>query len=147
VVVDGDKLRDARGKPVDADGDGDRGGVATADFKTLPLTRIKGTNVFGFVYDSYHKNPDGSNIPVVGATIRVDALPGVTAVTDAEGFFELKDMPAPEFFVHIDGTTAVNAPPAASASRSTACRASGCSSKWTGSPSTSSCRRWPWATW
>lgn len=110
VVVDGDQIMARNGKPLDADNDGQAGGVATADFRTLPLTRINGTNVFGYVYDSYNKNPDGSNIPIVGATIRVDAFPQANAVTDANGFFELRDMPAPEFFVHIDGTTAVNAP-------------------------------------
>ncbi len=62
------------------------------------------------MFDSFNKNPDGSDIPIVGATIRVDAFPQADAVTDASGRFELRDMPAPEFFVHIDGTTAINAP-------------------------------------
>lgn len=39
-------------------------------------------------------------------TIRVDALPVANVVTDANGRFELVDMPAPDFFVHIDGSTA-----------------------------------------
>ncbi|QLE56856.1 Ig-like domain-containing protein [Nostoc sp. TCL26-01] len=110
VVVDGNKILGRNGLALDADADGLAGGIATADFRTLPLTRIAGTDVWGYVYDSYNKNSDGSNIPVVGATIRVDALPGVTAVTDENGYFILRDMPAPEFFVHIDGSTAVNAP-------------------------------------
>src|SRR5207244_948875 len=92
-------------------GSGTPGGRATADFRTLPLTRIKGTDVWGYVYDSYNKNPDSSNIPVVGAAIRVDAFPEANTVTDSKGYFILKDMPAPSFFVHVDGTTAVNAPP------------------------------------
>jgi len=33
------------------------------------------------------------------------------AVTDENGVFTLHDMPAPVFFVHIDGSTATNAPP------------------------------------
>ena len=111
VVVDGNQIRGRDGALLDADGDGVAGGVATADFRTLPLTRIPGTNIFGYVYDSYHANPDGSNIPVVGATIRVDAFPETNATTDEDGYFILRDMPAPEFFVHIDGTTAINAPP------------------------------------
>ena len=110
IVVDGSQIIGRDGVALDADSDGTPGGILTADFRTLPLTRIEGTDVFGYVFDSYNTNPDGSNIPVVGATIRVDALPGVTAVTDENGFFRLEDMPAPEFFVHIDGSTAINAP-------------------------------------
>jgi hypothetical protein len=57
------------------------------------------------------QSKEGTNIPVVGATIRIDAFPEANVVTDAHGFFELENMPAPEFFVHVDGTTATNAPP------------------------------------
>ena len=110
VVVDGTGIMGRNGLALDADGDGTPGGMATASFRTLPLTRIPGTDVFGFVYDAYFKNPDGSNIPIVGATIRVDGLPEADAVTDETGRFELHDLPAPDFFVHIDGTTATNAP-------------------------------------
>lgn len=110
VVVDGSKIMGRNGLALDADGDNTPGGMATADFTTLPLTRIPHTDVFGYVYDSYNKNPDGSNIPIVGATIRVDAFPQANAITDATGKFILHDMPAPEFFVHVDGSTATNAP-------------------------------------
>ena len=47
---------------------------------------------------------------MVGATVRVDALPDLVAVTDSNGFFRLENVPAPEFAVHIDGSTATNAP-------------------------------------
>jgi streptogramin lyase len=110
VVADGAKIKDSFGQAVSGSGSLDPGGKGTADFRTLPLTRIHGTNLFGYVYDAYNKKPDGSNIPIVGATIRVDAFPSANAVTDANGYFILKDMPAPEFFVHVDGTTAINAP-------------------------------------
>ena len=106
IAVDGTKIKDPDGLAIDASGIGLPGTLGSADFTTLPLTRITGTDVFGYVYDSYNKNPDGTNIPIVGATVRVDALPGVTAVTDSKGYFILKDMPAPSFFVHVDGTTA-----------------------------------------
>jgi hypothetical protein len=112
AVVDGSQIKDPQGLAIDGAGDGTPGGMGTADFHTLPLTRIPATDVFGYVYDSYHTNPDGSNIPVFGATIRVDAFPEANAVTDANGYFILKDMPAPSFFVHVDGTTATNAPAA-----------------------------------
>jgi len=104
VVVDGDLILGRDGLPLDANGDNEPGGTLAADFRTLPLTRIAETNVFGFVRDSLTGNP------IVGATIRVDAFPAASAVTDETGRFVLEDMPAPEFFVHIDGTTATNAP-------------------------------------
>lgn len=111
VTVDGDKVKGLDGLPIDGDGDGLPGGQLAADFTTLSLTRIPGTDVFGYVYDSYNKNPDGSNIPIVGATIRVDADPTLNAVTDSKGYFLLKDLPTPSIFVHVDGTTAT--PPGA----------------------------------
>ena len=110
VVVEGDAIIGRDGDAIDADGDGNAGGTLTADFRTLPLTRIEGTDVSGFVFDSFNTNADGSNIPVVGATIRVDAFPEANAITDENGFFLLSDVPAPVFSVHIDGSTADNAP-------------------------------------
>ena len=102
--IDGNIVKDTSGQSVDANGDGVPGGIGVADFRTLPLTRIPGTVVFGFVKDSFTQEP------IVGATIRVDAFPEADAVTDSEGRFELVDMPAPEFFVHIDGSTASGIP-------------------------------------
>ena len=109
VFVDGDAITDLDGVSIDADGDSVAGGLATFEFRTLPLTRNPGTNVFGFVRDS------ASGEPLVGVTIRVDGIPGLEAVTTADdpttpdideaGRFELVDVPAPEFFVTIDGST------------------------------------------
>jgi hypothetical protein len=111
IDVDGTKILGIDGQPLDADGDGKFGGTIETFFSTLPLTQIPGTRLFGYVYDSYNTNPDGSNRPVVGATIALDALPNIKAVTDANGYFEFtQDLPAPEFAVHIDGGTATNAP-------------------------------------
>ncbi|KHG41357.1 hypothetical protein OA07_11900 [Aphanizomenon flos-aquae 2012/KM1/D3] len=112
VVVDGSKIIGRDGVAIDGNLDGLAGGIATADFTTLPITRIQGTDVWGYVYDSYNKNPDGSNIPIKGVTIRLDALPDVFAVTDDKGYFILKDVPAPDFYVYIDGSTATGAPAA-----------------------------------
>lgn len=110
VVEASDSIMGRDGLAIDPDGDGNPGGTAVADFRTLPLRRIAGTNVTGFVFDSYNVNPDGSDRPVIGATIRVDDFPEANVVTDENGFFILVDMPAPEFFIHIDGSTATNAP-------------------------------------
>jgi hypothetical protein len=55
----------------------------------------------------------GTDIPVINATISLDALPNISATTDKFGYFALtspQGLPAPDFFVHIDGSTAVNAP-------------------------------------
>ena len=49
-------------------------------------------------------------VPVAGATLTVEGFPTLTATTDATGFFILDDLPAPEVFVFIDGSTATNAP-------------------------------------
>ncbi|NJO63132.1 MAG: hypothetical protein HC836_34420 [Richelia sp. RM2_1_2] len=110
VVVDGDKIKSRSGIAIDGNRDGIAGGIATADFTTLPLSRIEGTDVFGYVYDSYNKNEDGSNIPLQGVVIRLDSLPDVFAVTDENGYFKLEDVPAPEFYVYIDGSNVVNTP-------------------------------------
>ena len=99
----------ADGRPFAVAPGGEPAEPTTADFTTVPLTRIPGTVVFGYVKDSYNRDADGNDVPVEGATIRIDAL-GVEAVTDADGYFELIDVPAPEFFVTIDGSTAADPP-------------------------------------
>jgi hypothetical protein len=110
VVVDGNKIIGRDGLAVDGDGNGTPGGIATGDFSTLPITPIPGTEIWGYVYDSYNKNPDGSNIPLKNVTIRLDSLPDVTATTDDQGYFILKDLPASDFFVYIDGAKASGLP-------------------------------------
>ncbi len=110
VFVDGDKIIGRDGQTLDADGNGIPGGIETADFRTLPLTQIPGTDVFGYVYDSYNTNEDGSNIPLEGVVIRLDSLPDVFAVTDENGYFKLEDVPAPDFYVYIDGSNVKDAP-------------------------------------
>ena len=105
MVIDGDQIVDRSGRLLDVDADGEPGGTRITEFQTLPLTRITNTNVFGFVRDSM------SGEPIVGATIRVDAFPEANVTTDAQGRFELQDMPAPDFFVHIDGSTATGLEP------------------------------------
>ncbi len=106
VVVDGNKIIGRDGLAVDGDGNGAPGGIVSGDFSTLPITPIPGTEVWGYVYDSYNKNPDGSNIPLKNVTIRLDSLPDVTATTDDQGYFILKNLPASDFFVYIDGAKA-----------------------------------------
>lgn len=104
VVVDGSKVMDMDGISLDADGDGLPGGIRQSLFRTLSETRIPGTHVWGYVKDSF------SGDPIEGVTLYVNAFPEASATTDSEGRFQLDDMPAPEFFVHIVGGTADNAP-------------------------------------
>jgi len=110
VTLDGNQVMGLDGVALDADGDGTAGGILTADFSTLSITSIEGTELFGYVYDSFNRDENGENIPIFGATIRVDALPEAVAVTDENGYFRLVNLPAPVVAVHIDGTTATNAP-------------------------------------
>ena len=100
---DGDQIEDGLGQNIDADEDTYPGGMGIIEYSTIPLTRLPDTDVFGYVRDS------ATASPLQGVTIRLDEFPGIFAVTDSTGYFLLEDMPAPEFFVHIDGSTA-NAP-------------------------------------
>ena len=113
VIVDGDRILGVDGDPLDADGDGAPGGQRTADFTTLPLVQIPGTELFGFVKDSQ------TGEPLEGVEISMESFPEVSAVTDATGFFEIgvqdldgdgqsDGLPAPEFFAHIDGSAVTN---------------------------------------
>jgi hypothetical protein len=111
LVIDGAIMRGRDGQFLDADSRGTPGGTLTVDFTTLALTRIPNTDVEGFIRDAYNTDGMGVPLPIAGVTIRLDAFPGVTAVTNAQGYFLLEDVPAPDFFVHVDGTTATNPPP------------------------------------
>ncbi len=115
VTVDGDLLLDDEGRPVDADGDEEPGGVKIFDFDTLTLTSTPDTIVVGRIFASeLDDDGDGGSInePLAGVTITVDGMEGtLRAVTDAKGDFRLENAPAGRFFVHIDGSTATNGVP------------------------------------
>ena len=103
VTVDGDALADDTGLAVDADGDGQEGGVGTIDFDTLSLTVVPGTIVCGRVFAS-ELGDNGMNLPLPGVTITVDgAEDTLNTTTNALGHFRLEPAPAGRFFVHIDG--------------------------------------------
>ncbi|HMO64635.1 MAG TPA: Ig-like domain-containing domain, partial [Verrucomicrobiota bacterium] len=112
VVFDGDKVRDAEGKLVDADADGEPGGVGVVTFTTLNNRPVPRTAVIGRVFASeLVPGPDtGANAlnrPLAGVTITVDGQEEtLRAVTDAQGNFRLEPAPAGRFFVHVDGRTA-----------------------------------------
>ncbi|MGF1580707.1 MAG: Ig-like domain-containing protein [Gemmataceae bacterium] len=115
VVVDGNRIEDATGKRLDPDGDGVPGGRGTADFRTLPLTFLADTAVTGKVLQSNAVDENGQpvDMPVEGVTIFLEGRPDVNAVTNVNGEFTLtspEGLPAPDFFVVIDGSTAIGVP-------------------------------------
>lgn len=113
VTFDGDKVRDAEGKAVDADRDGEPGGIGTVRFTTLNNLPVPGTAVIGRVFASeLVAGPDtGTNAlnrPLAGVVVSVDGQEeSLRTVTDAQGNFRLEPVPAGRFFVHVDGLTAL----------------------------------------
>jgi len=104
ISIDGDTILGADGSAVDVDGDGIAGGAINVDFSTVSVTPIEGTGIFGFIYDSNNRAEDGSDIPLVGVEISVIGLPGVTATTDENGYFELDGLPFPDAYLHFDAS-------------------------------------------
>jgi len=104
LMIDGEQLVDVNGRKVDANGNNYPGGMGEFDFITIPLNRISGTNVSGFVYDANRVDGLGNNIPIENAVITVEGIPGLQVTTDENGFFILEDTPAPEFYVSINAT-------------------------------------------
>ncbi len=112
VTLDGSGLKDASGLDVDADGDGQPGGVRTLFFDTFSAAPIIGTAVIGKVFASepVAGGTPGQvvNRPLRGVIITVDgAEETLRAVTDATGSFILDPAPVGRFFVHVDGRPAV----------------------------------------
>jgi RHS repeat-associated protein len=115
VTVDGARLRDRAGRPVDADGDGVPGGVGVIEFDTLTITTLPGTIVCGRVFASELAAMGGGSVnqPLAGVIVTVDGQePTMRAVTDELGDFRLDPAPAGRFFVHIDGRSATAEVPA-----------------------------------
>ncbi|MDA1056134.1 MAG: Ig-like domain-containing protein [Planctomycetota bacterium] len=110
LSIDGDQIIGRDGFALDANIDNEPGGLRTVEFATGANTSIANTSVFGYIYDSHGRNPDGSDVPVIGATVTVEGPPDLTATTGEDGFFQLDNVPYPEFYVDINGMTATNAP-------------------------------------
>ncbi len=109
AVFDATGIKDRNGRDLDADGDGQPGGLHLLQFDTYSTTPIVNTAISGRVFAS-EPVPDGAggvaNRPLPGVTVTVDgAEETMRAVTDAEGRFTLQNCPAGRFFVHIDGRT------------------------------------------
>ena len=113
VVFDATGLNDFLGKPLDADSNGQPGGSALISFTTLSTTPLAGTAMVGTVYASdlvpgAGTDTNAVNRPLEGVTITVDGMEQtLRTTTDALGNFKLEPVPPGQFFVKIDGRTAV----------------------------------------
>lgn len=113
VSLNGDGLMDAFGQDVDANNDGQPGGMGVIDFETLSLTTLSDTAVIGRVFASELVAGSGTglgslNRPLGGVIVTLDGREeSVRAVTDEMGNFTLQPVPGGTFFVHVDGRPAV----------------------------------------
>ena len=106
VTLDGSAVNDANGLLINADANGQPGGVMKLSFTTGGISALPGTAVTGRVFAA-EKNPNGSNKPLANVTISVDgAEETLRTTTDTNGIFTLRPAPAGRSFVHIDGRTA-----------------------------------------
>jgi len=114
VRVNGDVLRDLNGNLVDINGDETFGGDASFEFTTHSLALWPDTVVTGKILQSnaYDSNGAPLELPIANATLRVEGT-DIEVRTQEDGTFELKSLnglPAPDFFVVIDGSTATGVP-------------------------------------
>ncbi|MGE4180951.1 MAG: Ig-like domain-containing protein, partial [Limisphaerales bacterium] len=111
VTFDPKDLVDQDGRELDADGDSMPGGILRFEFETLSTTAVPGTIVVGHVHAAaLGGGDDGSptNQPLSGVVIQVDgAEETLRTTTDSLGFFRLDPAPAGNFFVTVDGRTAL----------------------------------------
>lgn len=114
AAFDGTGLSDVSGRPLDPDGDGQPGGVASITFDTASLTPISGTAVIGRIFRSdlapgVLNKTNVVEVPLAGVQIEViGAEESLRTRTDAMGNFTLAPCPVGRFFVRIDGRTATN---------------------------------------
>jgi hypothetical protein len=111
VTFNGTGIFDCLGRAVDADGDGQPGGIAEFDFDTLATVAVARTAISGRVFASEPVSGAGTtnflNRPLQGVTITVDGAEETQrTTTDAQGNFRLEPCPSGRFFVHVDGRTA-----------------------------------------
>jgi hypothetical protein len=128
--INGDLIRAASGSQMlDADGDGIGGGEFTSTFTTVSRASIPGTKLVGRVvdpgpdlepmtFDDIRRGSDGIIhtaddvflLPIANAKVFVLGHEERFVFTDADGYFELDEVPVGNVKVAVDGRTATNAP-------------------------------------
>ncbi|MFV0383540.1 Ig-like domain-containing protein, partial [Paracoccus sp. (in: a-proteobacteria)] len=126
-VTGGIQARD--GTALDGDGDGAAGGSLTSGFTTVSTTAVPNTTLSGFVVDpgkdlkpmtvdDYSVGLDGIDYtaddvfhsPIAGVKVFILGRESEFVLTDANGRFELTNVPSGNVKVAIDGRAATNAP-------------------------------------
>ncbi len=130
VHVVGSAIRAAAdGAFLDGDADGTPGGTYSFSFTTVSLAPVSGTKLVGRVvdpgpdlepmtFDDIGRGPDGIihtaddvfKLPIAGAKVYILGRETQVVYTDANGLFELDDIPAGTVKVAVDGRTATNSP-------------------------------------
>ncbi|NML45874.1 phosphatase PAP2 family protein [Ramlibacter sp. G-1-2-2] len=128
--VEGSRIRAAAdGSFLDADANGTAGGTRTISFTTVSTTPVAGTKLVGKVvdpgqdlqpmtFDDIRRGPDGiihtaDDVflhPIAHAKVYILGREDQFVFTDANGNFELDDVPAGTVKVAVDGRTATNPP-------------------------------------
>jgi hypothetical protein len=130
VTLDGASIRSASGALLDADGDGQPGGVRVVEFTTVSLVPVLGTSLAGLVVDpgpdllphtadDFNVGPDGQRgtaddvylLPLAGVEVFLLGLEGTKVKTGADGRFRLEPVPVGNVKVAVNGMT-VPGPPA-----------------------------------
>jgi len=125
VAVDGSSIKTVAGEPLDADGDGQPGGVATTRFTTVSIASVPGTVLAGRIVDpgpdlqprtldDIHLGPNRSITflhPIAGVRVYLHGLEANVAVTDSNGWFELDSMPVGDVKVVVEGPAATTGHP------------------------------------
>ncbi len=103
VHIDGDALRSTDGEPVDVDGDGLAGGLASVAFTTTSDALVPGTAACLRVFASSLDGQPGA--PLAGVSVAVEGT-AIGGKTDALGNLRLEPLPAGRVVALIDGTAA-----------------------------------------
>jgi hypothetical protein len=125
VTVDGSTIRTLVNTLLDADGDGEPGGVARANFSTVSVVPIPGTVLVGrladpgpdlqpMTEDDFSPGPDGQPMtsddvflsPIAGVKVFLHGMEDHAVFTDANGNFRLEPVPVGDVKVVTDGLTA-----------------------------------------
>lgn len=129
IVLDGDQIAAPDGLLLDADRDGNPGGVLQHSFTTARSVPLPGTSLVGkvvdpgpdlvpFTYDDAQVGPDNAFFtsddlflrPIEGVKVFVLGMEDQWVLTNSQGEFNLPMVPAGVVKLAVDGRTATNSP-------------------------------------